>query len=71
MRDLSKPIDHLDLVDMMYTRAQSTMHAEDRIVDDYAEREKVEHVSKVVPDVRAPVFPRTFEIEAIRLMSAL
>jgi hypothetical protein len=43
------------------------MNAEDVVVDDYAEREVVKHVGKMVPDVRVPVFATALGIEAIAL----
>ena len=67
VRNLSKSIDDLDLVYMMYTRAQAAMNAKDRVIDDHAQCEKVEHIGEVVPNGRRPVFPRAFEVESIRL----
>lgn len=32
------------------------MHAEDLVINDYGEREKVEHVGKIVPDIRIAIF---------------
>lgn len=43
------------------------MDAEDLVVDDHAERQKIEHVGKVVPNVGVAVFSGAFCIEAVRL----
>jgi hypothetical protein len=47
--------------------AQTAVNAEDGVVDDDAEGEKVKHVGKVLPDGWRAVFASTFEVEAIRL----
>lgn len=46
------------------------MNAKDLITYDHAQRQVVEHISKVVPDVGAAVFASAFGIEAIRLCDA-
>jgi hypothetical protein len=43
------------------------MNTKDLIVDYDTQSEKVEHVCKIVPNIRVPVFPRTFRVEAVRL----
>lgn len=70
MRDLSKPINNLNLIDRMDRRRQPAVHAEDLIVDDDAEGEKVEHVGEVVPDVGVAVFAGAFGVEAVGLGDA-
>ena len=43
------------------------MDTEDSVVDDHTEGKEVEHVGKILPDRRRPVFPCTFKIEAVGL----
>ena len=43
------------------------MHAEDLVVDDNAEREEVEHVGEIVPDIGVAVLARAFGVETIGL----
>lgn len=43
------------------------MHAEDLIVDDYTQGEKVKHVGEVVPHVGVAVFPRALRVETVGL----
>lgn len=46
------------------------MHAKDLVVDNYAQGQEIEHVGKVVPDIRVAVFPDTFGVEAVGLCDA-
>jgi hypothetical protein len=46
------------------------MHAEDLVVDHNREREVVEHVCKVVPNVCVAVLARTLGVEAVALRYA-
>jgi len=43
----------------------TSMYAEDLVIDDNAQRQEVEHVGEVVPDIRIAVFPRAFRIKPI------
>lgn len=43
------------------------MHAEDLVVYDDAERQKVEHVGEVVPDIRIAVLARALGVETVGL----
>jgi hypothetical protein len=43
----------------------TSMNTKDLIIDDDTQSEEVEHVCKVVPHVRVPVFSRAFRIEAV------
>lgn len=70
MRYLPKSIDNLDLVDAMNTRTQAPMHAENLIVDHHAQREKIEHVGKIMPDIRIAVFAVAFSVKPVRLSYA-
>ena len=67
MRDLSEPIDNLDLIDMMYRRAETTVDAEYGVVDDDREGEEIEHVGEILPDGGCAVFSGTFKVESVCL----
>jgi hypothetical protein len=67
MRYLSKPVNDFNLIHAMYTRAQAAMYAEDLVVYDDGEREVVEHVRKVVPDICVSVFARALGVETVGL----
>jgi hypothetical protein len=72
VRNLSEAIYDFDLIYMMYRWTETSVNAEYGIVDDYAERQKVEHVGKILPDRWRAVFPSTLQIESISLrVSAL
>lgn len=64
---LAETVNDLYLVDGMDGRRESTVHAEDLVVDHDAQGQKVEHVGEVVPDVRVTVFPRALGVEAVGL----
>lgn len=67
MRDLPEAVDDLDLINAMDAGRQTTVDAEDLVVDDAGEGEVVEHVGKVVPDSSIAVLAAAFGIEAVRL----
>lgn len=67
MRYFSEAIDDLDLVDAMYTRAETTVNAKYLVVDHNTQREKVEHVCEVVPDIGVTVFSLALGVEAVGL----
>lgn len=46
------------------------MYTEYLVVDDHAQREIVEHICKVVPNIGISVFPSTLGVEAIGLSNA-
>lgn len=46
------------------------MDAENPVVDDHAERQKIKHVGEVMPDTSVAVLAGTFSVEAIRLRDA-
>lgn len=46
------------------------MDAEDLIIDDHAQGQKVEHVRKIMPNISIAVFSRAFGIEAVGLSDA-
>ena len=55
MRNFAESVDNLDLVNRVDRRRQATMHAKDLVVDDDRERQEIEHVGEVVPDVGVAV----------------
>lgn len=67
MWDLSEAIDNFDLVDAVDAWGQAAVDAEYLVVDDDGERQEVEHVREVVPDVGVAVFARALGVEAIGL----
>ena len=48
----------------------TSMHAENLIINDHAQREEVEHIGKVVPHIGVPVLPRALGVESIRLRNS-
>lgn len=67
MRDFAKAVDNLDLVYAVDAGRETTVYAEDLVVDDAGKGEVVEHVGKVVPDGWIAIFATAFGVEAIRL----
>ena len=67
MRYLPEPIDDFDLIDTVYARTQSAMHAENLVVDHDGKGEEIEHVGEVMPDIGVAVFAVAFGIKAIGL----
>ena len=65
VRDFYLAIDCPDLVDGLYFRAESTMHAENLAIDDCSNGEVIEHLSAVLPGVRIAVFPINLIIKSI------
>ncbi len=68
--DFSKSVDDLDLIDGMNGWRQTAMHAEDLVVDDHTQGQKIEHVGKVVPDIGVSIFPCTLSIKTVGLGNA-
>lgn len=67
MRNLSEAVDDLDLIDTMDARRQTTVDAEDLVVDDAGEGEVVEHVGEVVPDSSVAILAAAFCVETVGL----
>lgn len=65
--DLAEAVDDLDLVDGVDGGRQTAVDAEDLVVDHHAQREEVEHVREVVPDIGVAVFARALCVEPVRL----
>ena len=61
------PIESSDVVQGINTRAQTTMEAEDLILDEGGQRQKVEEVGEVLPDVRITIFSKALIVEAVNL----
>jgi hypothetical protein len=66
----SKPVDDFNLIDGVYRRGEAAMHAKDLIVNYNGQRQEVEHVSKVMPNVGVAIFPGALGVEAIGLGNA-
>jgi hypothetical protein len=43
------------------------MDTEYLIIDDHTQCQEIEHICKVMPHIRIPIFPGTLSIEPIRL----
>ena len=67
MWHLLYPIESSDVVQGINTRAQTTMEAEDLILDEGGQRQKVEEVGEVLPDVRIAIFSKALIVEAVNL----
>lgn len=65
--DLSKPVYDFDLIYAVYAGRKPTMDAEDLVVDDDAQGEKVEHVGKIMPHIGVAIFPSAFGVKAVGL----
>lgn len=63
-------IDCLDLVESVKAGREAAVHAEDLVVDHCREREEVEDLRTVAPDVDAPVLAEAFIVEAVDLRHA-
>jgi hypothetical protein len=48
-------------------RRESTVYAEDLVVDNHAQREVVEHIRKIMPYIGIAILARTLGIEAVGL----
>jgi hypothetical protein len=67
VRNLSEAIDDLDLIDAMNAGRQTTVDAEDFVVNDAGEGKVVEHVGEVMPDSSVAVLAAALCIEAVGL----
>ena len=45
----------------------TSMYTKYIVIYNDAQCQEIEHISKMVPDVRIAVFPRTFRVKAVRL----
>ena len=62
-----EPVDDLNLVYRMDRWRQPAVDTKDLVIYDNTQRQEVEHIGKVMPDVGIPIFSRTLGIEAVRL----
>jgi hypothetical protein len=65
--NLSKPVDDLDLIDAMNAGRQTTVDAENLVVNDAGKGEVVEHVGEVVPDSSVAVLAAALCVKAVGL----
>lgn len=65
--DLPETVDDLDLINAMDAGRQTTVDAEDLVIDDAGEGEVVKHVGEVVPDSGVAVLAAAFGVEAVGL----
>jgi len=70
VRDLPEAVDDFDLVDGVDAGREAAVHAEDLVADDDGQRQEVEHVGEVVPDVGVAVLAGTLGVEAVGLCDA-
>lgn len=68
--DLPETVDNLDLVNAVNAGAESSVDAEDLVVDNTGQRKVVEHVGEMVPDGSVAVFPAALGVEAVGLGDA-
>ena len=67
VRHLLYPIESPDVVERVNAGRQSTVQTEDLVVDQSGEREVVEEVGEVFPDIRIAVFAQALVVEAVNL----
>ena len=67
MRHLLDPVQRPDIVEGVDTRRQAAVQAEDLVVDEGGEREVVEEVGEVFPDVGVAVLAEALVVEAVDL----
>ena len=67
MRDLLDSVQCPDIVQGVYARREPSMETEDLIIDQGGERQVVEQICEVFPDVGVAVFSETFVVEAVDL----
>jgi hypothetical protein len=60
-------IERPDVIERVNAGRQTAVQTEDLIVDQGGEREVVEEVCEVFPDIRVAVLPQTFVVEAVNL----
>lgn len=67
MRNFDNPVNFTHLIESVEAWRQTSMQAENLLLNDGAEREVVEEVGQVLPDVRVTILPKTFVIKTINL----
>lgn len=67
VRHLLYSVERANVVECIDRRRQASVQAEDLVVDEGGEREVVEEIGKVFPDVRVAVFAQALVVEAVDL----
>ncbi len=67
MRNFLNSVEGTDIVECVNAGRKPTVQAEDLIVDQGGEREVIEEVGEVFPNVRIAVFSQAFVVEAVDL----
>lgn len=67
MWNFSEAVDDLDLINAMDAGRQTTVYAEDFVVNDAGEGEVVKHVGEVVPDSSVAVLAAALGVEPVGL----
>jgi len=67
MRDLLYAVKRSDVVESIDTWGETTVEAEDLIIDEGGERKVIEEIGEVFPNIRVAILPKTFIVESIDL----
>lgn len=67
MRDLLDSVQSSDVIQRVDAGRQTTVEAEDLVVDEGGEGEVVEHICKVLPDVGIAVLAQALVVETVDL----
>ena len=67
VRHFLETVEHSNIVQGLNRRRETSMQAEYLIVNEGSERQEVEKVGKVLPDIRVSVFSHAFIVKAIHL----
>lgn len=67
MRDLLNPVKGSDVIESIDARRETSMQAEDLVVDEGGEGKVVEEVGKVLPDIGVAILAEALVVEAVDL----
>ena len=67
MWDLAESVNNLDLINRVDRWRQAAMNAEYLVADHNTQRQIVEHVCEIMPDIGTPIFSCALSVETIRL----
>jgi hypothetical protein len=67
MRHLLYAIERPDVVERVYARRETTVQTEDLVVDQGSERQVVEKVCEVFPDIGVAILAETLVVKAVYL----
>ncbi len=70
MRDFLKPIQCSDVIQRVDAGTEATVEAKDLPVNQGGQRQVVEQVGEILPDVGVAVFAQAFVVESVNLESA-